>query len=130
MKLLKRHNRSRDERGAVAVEFALIVPVLLTLLFGGIEYGRVYSQLEVLESAAREGARQAATRHPELVASTVTSAAAPYTLTGTPTASTTCTADNVGQMVTVSWVQNFQVDIALIPVMDVNRTIRGTFRCE
>lgn len=130
MQLLKRHNRSRDERGAVAVEFALIVPVLLMLIFGGIEYGRVYSELEVFESAAREGARMAATRQPGLVQSAVTAAADPYDLTGTPSASMACTPDTVGQLVTVSWTQSFQVDIALVPVMDVDREIRGTFRCE
>jgi Flp pilus assembly protein TadG len=130
LRIFKRHKRSRDERGAVAVEFALIVPVLLTLVFGGIEYGRVFSQLEVLESAAREGARMAATRQPELVQSTVATAAQPYTLTGTPSASMECTPDTVGQLVSVSWTQNFQVDIALVPLMDVNRTITGTFRCE
>lgn len=49
--------RLGSERGAAAVEFALIVPVLLLLLFGIIEFGRVYNTQIELTGAAREGAR-------------------------------------------------------------------------
>ena len=50
---------SRDE-GVAAVEFALILPVLALLLFGVLEFGRVWSQYQVFQGAAREGARCAA----------------------------------------------------------------------
>jgi Flp pilus assembly protein TadG len=49
--------RSRDERGAAAVEFALILPLLILLLFGIIEFGRGYNAKVTLTHAAREGAR-------------------------------------------------------------------------
>lgn len=49
--------RFRSERGAAAVEFALIVPILLLLLFGIIEFGRVYNAQIELSGAAREGVR-------------------------------------------------------------------------
>lgn len=50
--------RNRD-RGAAAVEFALVVPVLLFVVFGIIDFGRMLNaQLQVSE-AAREGARAA-----------------------------------------------------------------------
>lgn len=49
--------RLGSERGAAAVEFALVVPVLLLLLFGIIEFGRVYNTQIELTGAAREGAR-------------------------------------------------------------------------
>ena len=39
------------------VEFALIVPILLILLFGIIEFGRAYNTQIALQGAAREGAR-------------------------------------------------------------------------
>jgi len=39
------------------VEFALILPVFLLLLFGAIEFGRAYFTLHLLTNAAREGAR-------------------------------------------------------------------------
>ncbi len=47
----------RSQRGQAVVEFALILPILLLLVFGIIEFGRIfYSYLEVTQ-AAREGAR-------------------------------------------------------------------------
>lgn len=50
---------SEGTRGAVAVEFALIAPVLMILLFGAIEFGLAFKDLLVLNQAAREGARAA-----------------------------------------------------------------------
>jgi hypothetical protein len=50
---------SRD-RGAVAVEFALLLPVLLLLIFGIIDFGRAINDQITLTQAAREGARLAA----------------------------------------------------------------------
>jgi Flp pilus assembly protein TadG len=47
------------ERGASAVEFALIVPVLLTLVFGIIAYAYMFSFRQALSQAASEGARAA-----------------------------------------------------------------------
>jgi Flp pilus assembly protein TadG len=52
----------RDERGAAAVEFALVVPVLLLLVFGMIDFGRLLFTRNNLQSAVREGARVAAAR--------------------------------------------------------------------
>jgi len=47
----------RNERGAVAVEFALLAPVLVMLLLGIMEFGRAYNVQVSLSSAAREGVR-------------------------------------------------------------------------
>src|SRR5439155_18067519 len=47
----------RNERGAVAVEFALIVPILLLLVLGMIDFGRLWFTQVSLSQAAREGAR-------------------------------------------------------------------------
>ncbi len=61
MKLIvKQNQRLRCERGQTLVEFALLVPVLLLLIFGAIEFGRVFHATHVITSAAREGARAAA----------------------------------------------------------------------
>lgn len=48
--------RRRDD-GAAAVEFALILPVLLTVMFGIIEFGWAFGQQVSLGNAAREAAR-------------------------------------------------------------------------
>jgi Flp pilus assembly protein TadG len=47
----------RDERGAAAVEFALVLPILILLLFGIIEFSRVWNLKQTLTDAAREGTR-------------------------------------------------------------------------
>lgn len=48
-----------DRSGIAAVEFALVAPVLLMLVFGAIEIGRVLYEQQTLEEAARETARWA-----------------------------------------------------------------------
>ena len=53
-------NKRQKERGAVAVEMAIILPLLLMLLIGIIEFGRVFNVQISLSQAAREGARHAA----------------------------------------------------------------------
>lgn len=55
-----RRGRSRDERGASAVEFALVLPILVLFLFGIITYGYMFSVRQALTQAAAEGARAAA----------------------------------------------------------------------
>lgn len=51
---------SKSEKGQSAVEFALILPILLLLILGMIEYGWLLNAQITLTSAAREGARVAA----------------------------------------------------------------------
>jgi hypothetical protein len=61
---LARRRRHRDERGVVAIEAALIFPILITLALGIIEWSLVLrDQLEVT-SLARAGARNASTLAP------------------------------------------------------------------
>lgn len=55
----ERQRRSGDE-GASAVEFAILVPLLLVLLFGIIDYGWWFGETLGLRSGVREVARLAA----------------------------------------------------------------------
>jgi Flp pilus assembly protein TadG len=50
----------RSRWAAAAVEMAIVTPILLTMLFGIIEYGWVFTVRQALVTAAREGARTAA----------------------------------------------------------------------
>ncbi len=49
--------RQLNERGAVAAEFALLLPLLLMILFGIMEFGMMMYGREIVTNAAREGAR-------------------------------------------------------------------------
>jgi len=46
-----------DSRGSVAVEFALFLPMLLTIIFAIVELGGAWYSQQMLVNAAREGAR-------------------------------------------------------------------------
>jgi len=47
----------RRQRGAAAVEFALIAPLMILLTLGIIDFGLYVSEVSVVGNAAREGAR-------------------------------------------------------------------------
>lgn len=55
-------NRDDRQRGAAAVEFALILPLFLSMLLGVIDFGVAYGQNVSLQGAARESARQGVTQ--------------------------------------------------------------------
>ena len=48
-----------DKDGQSIIEFALVLPILLLVLFGITEFGRAIMVTNVLHTAAREGARLA-----------------------------------------------------------------------
>ena len=52
---------SRQEDGAAAVEFALLLPLLVLLLFGFIQFGTAFNTRIQATNAAREAARVAVT---------------------------------------------------------------------
>ena len=127
----RRADRFTNERGAAAVEFALIASVLFLFVFGIIEFGRIFSELEVLTSAAREGARAAAVRGTDDdVDEAVLAAATPYGVDGDPTADKLCNDTTSGEPVTVAWDQHFEISVGLLPPLDKDLEIRGVFRCE
>lgn len=60
--IVRRTSRARNgdrSRAAAVVELAVVLPLLLTILFGIIEYGWVFMVRQTLQSAAREGCRVA-----------------------------------------------------------------------
>ena len=58
--------RSRRSEGQALVEFALLIPLLVIIILGIIEFGRIWMTMNVLASAAREGARIAAVTSPDV----------------------------------------------------------------
>ena len=55
--MTRSHSLARDNRGNAAVEFALLMPILLLLLSGLIDFGRAFFTSMELENAARAGAQ-------------------------------------------------------------------------
>ena len=55
----KQRRIAPNRRGAAVVEFALVAPLFIMLVFGILEYGRMVMVQQVLTNAAREGARAA-----------------------------------------------------------------------
>src|SRR5262245_8260733 len=99
------HRRLR--RGALAVEASLVIGTLLLLLFAIFEYGRFIMIKQVMENAAREGARLAVSANvtdtnsfnyqtTSTIQSAVTTALAGQTTALTGTAVTVFLADSVG----------------------------------
>jgi Flp pilus assembly protein TadG len=49
--------RLKSERGAELIEMALVLPLLLLIIVGTVDFGFLFQRYEVLTNAAREGAR-------------------------------------------------------------------------
>src|SRR5262245_59708790 len=58
----------KDRRGNSVIEFALILPLVLLLVFGITEFGRAWMTVNIMATAAREGARLAAVTAPDAAA--------------------------------------------------------------
>jgi Flp pilus assembly protein TadG len=77
MKRALASSRKAADRGSVAVEFALVVPVLLLIVFGIIDFGRALNAQIALTGAAREGVRLAALGYSDAAIQARVAAAAP-----------------------------------------------------
>ncbi len=53
-------NTKNNEQGQAMVEFAMVLPILLVLVFGIIQFGITFNHYLTLTDAVRAGARQAA----------------------------------------------------------------------
>ncbi|KAE8765550.1 TadE/TadG family type IV pilus assembly protein [Georgenia thermotolerans] len=128
-------SRSKHDRGASAVEFALVIPMLVLLVFGIVELGRAYQVQTTLSAAAREGARSVALGKPTEAAGAIknfdsTIAIADSEITISPTScpspgATPAVTTNV--KVTVRHKHHFLTDFF---GADVTLTGKGTMRCE
>ena len=145
--------RWHREDGAAAIEFAIVTVLLLLIVFGILEYGRIYSQVEVLNGAAREGARVGAVQGTKSdITDAVMSSAGPYSgqisnVTVTAKSETGATAPSAqdppcqdsssspsvvtqGGEVTVTFDYHAKVNVGLLPPLNETISIQGVFRCE
>jgi len=132
MASIKNRRRLGSERGAELVEFALIVPVLLLLILGIMDFAFLFQSYEVTTNAAREGARLAvlpgyAVNDYAVARDRVTNyvrtggARGPLTTQVTVVPLTACGVPGSGVRVTVNYTHNFLI---VGPVVGL---ISGTF---
>jgi Flp pilus assembly protein TadG len=125
------------ERGAAAVEFALILPLLILLVFGIVQFSIAYNRAQGLHAAAREGARLASLPQTtqSAISARVASALSGVPLSGSPSisvspSSTKPCQNRSGQTVTVTVTAVTDLDIPLWGSVSKTLTGRGQFRCE
>jgi Flp pilus assembly protein TadG len=120
------------EEGVAAVEFGLIAGLLFMILLGIFQLGQIYSRYQVLQGAAREGARYAATRASfDQVRQRVVDAAQPFEVDeGDIAVSRVCDSASSGESVTVSWNTSFEFSVPFLPQLGFDKDIKGVFRCE
>ena len=107
MRIFKKKLITRRE-GQSLVEFALIMPVVVVIIFGIIEFGRLWMTMNILTGAAREGVRVAAVTDPDvgLVQNAVDNVLTAAYITGT---TTTIAGPNAANEVRVTVQYNYTV---------------------
>lgn len=120
---MTRLSRQRD-RGAAAVEFALVLPMLLLVVFGLIDFGRMLNAQITLTEAAREGARAEALGsevQPRIDAASA-GLGPTKTVTWTSTPGHNCAAGDDDAQVTTTYTFHF-----VTPVGFIAAAMGGTF---
>src|SRR5918994_316818 len=119
--------RRDDERGAAMVEFAIILPFLLMLVVGIIEFGRAYNIQVSLQAAAREGARELALGKSASDVEARVRAAAP-SVSIDSISQTPCPSSGEGQArVVIS--ESFTFGIPFVSLGSKTLTATGVMRC-
>ncbi len=120
--------RLSSDRGGAAVEFALVLPILLLLLCGLVDFGRAYNARITLSHSAREAARVWALGG-TAADTTARAQATAAGLSGVTATTTTCT---FGQATTVTVTATFGFATPLIADLAPGLTslsAEGVMRC-
>ncbi len=141
-------NRFRRQSGAAAVEFAVVLPLLIILVFGIIAFGIAFAQELALSNAARQGARFGVVqdRTCQDVVDEVQGSGGTIGMLGTDidveisrsgfgtitpcSGSTPVCEGGDGQSLVVTATHSYQLTVPL--VLDSSKTLEGVgvFRCE
>ena len=131
----------RRQDGASAVEMALIAPLLFMLVFGIIEFGIAFLQIQSMRTAVREGGRAAAVGYQvnDVRSKTVdasSGAIPPDQGSNIAVSPAQCTPNNIGSDISVAFdTSNLPgggvvVRIPFVPDIVMNPEISAAFRCE
>ncbi len=122
-----------NNRGQALVEFALVLPVLMLLIIGMMEFGLIINQYMVVTEAAREGARSAAVGNSNTTIISVTKIAASQIDTSELTVTISPADTRVrGNSVTVTVEKPVAITTLLSPFFPAGFTVEGisTMRVE
>jgi Flp pilus assembly protein TadG len=135
-----KRKRLHREGGASAVELALLFPVLAIFLFGIIEFGVAFLQVQSIRTGVREGGRMAAVGAQVSTTVTASVGSIPSNQTSRVQVQSNqggrCTPQNIGSDVTVIYdTANLPgggvlVRIPLLSDIVLNPVIKASFRCE
>lgn len=126
-----------SEKGTSAVETAIILPILILLVFGVVQFGIAYNRAQGLQAATREGARLASIGAAyDEIAARVQEAQSLFDdddviVTTTPATDPPCL--NVGDLVTVNaevLSPDYAIAIPLFGSYTIGFNASGQFRCE
>jgi Flp pilus assembly protein TadG len=127
----------RGQRGASAVEFALIAPVLFMIIFGIIGFGIAFMELQTIRGAVREGARISAvgatvTQVQQKVADASTGIVPSSQVAVTPCPGRDVTVDTTASFDTgqLNGGDGIVVSIPLLPDIHLSPVVTAQFRCE
>lgn len=111
---MSRH-RLRNEKGQTLVEFALVAPLLLVIVFAVVQFGVAYNDYITLTDATRVGARKGAVSRHEVNPAAAAETAARNSASGLDPAkldvSVTATAWEAGGSVTVESTYPYEIDL-------------------
>ena len=119
---------ARGDRGAVAVEFALVFPLLAALLLGMVDLGFALNAKIAMTSAAREGVRAVALGGDAAAAESRVADALSTNgqVLGTAVAVTPCATGDPGSTATVVLTGSVGT---VLPVDDIALTARAVMQC-
>ncbi len=127
-------DRLGSQRGTSTLEFIVVLPTLLIVLFAIVELSRAWLMLALVTTAAREGARVGAVAPPDQVTATgvarINQILAPGTWTGTVTCSAApCVPDaQVQATVSLPFSTLFPVFLPMLTSITIQQT--ATMRYE
>ena len=122
----------KQDRGSAMIEFALILPLLVMLLVGIVDFGRAYGAQLSITGAAREGARSRALGgQPSDVQAAVNASkgAASVTAVDSGTACPSNSGGSTTQFATVIVSASFTFGIPFVPLGTKTFTATASMRC-
>jgi len=122
-------NIIKKDSGASAIEFAIILPVLVMLIFGIVEFGIAFNNYLAITHAAREGARIAAVdlNNPGLESMIIERA---YPVTPDSISVNTPDGTEIGDPVVVTVTYGISITIPFVGSWDIPLNSRATMRLE